>query len=458
MTTSPSRSVATFSRPSCTWCRSLRSVSPASRSSSVSPTQRIGFRPASSAARTLSARARSDSAKCSRRSEWPSTTPCTSSSTSIGAETSPVNAPFGAWCMFCAYTSTREPRVESTTACRSVNGTQTPTSTPSAVETRGSSEATNASASATVLCIFQLPAISGVRAIYDRTSTAGSVLPSMSSSDAPPPVERWVTRSARPNSVSAAAESPPPTTVVPGASATASATARVPAANGSSSNAPIGPFQNTLAALRVGSEAIPEHEVERKAQLGVAGVEQPARRIEVLLRTQRVADRVPLHGQEREGHRAADEDRVRPLEERLQHADLVRHLRAADDGHERAGRILEDPGERLDLALQQQAGRTRQQAGDALGRRVRAMRRAERVVDIGVGERGQPLGQLGVVLRLARLEADVLEHHDVAVGHVIEVLCKRHLGAQQLAEPLGYRAQRELRVASLRAAEVRDEQ
>ena len=42
--------------------------------------------------------------------------------------------------------------------------------------------------------------------------------------------------------------SPPPTTVVPDAAATASATARVPAANGSSSNAPIGPFQKTVPA------------------------------------------------------------------------------------------------------------------------------------------------------------------------------------------------------------------
>ena len=57
-----------------------------------------------------------------------------------------------------------------------------------------------------------------------------------------------VTLSARPNDASAAAESPPPTTVVPGDAATASATARVPAAKGSSSKAPIGPFQNTVPA------------------------------------------------------------------------------------------------------------------------------------------------------------------------------------------------------------------
>ena len=81
----------------------------------------------------------------------------------------------------------------------------------------------------------------------------GADLPSISSSDAPPPVERWSTRSASPNSASAAAESPPPTTVVPSQSAMASATRRVPAANGSSSNAPIGPFQKTVPAPAITS-------------------------------------------------------------------------------------------------------------------------------------------------------------------------------------------------------------
>ena len=79
----------------------------------------------------------------------------------------------------------------------------------------------NISASLTVLYIFQLPAISGVRVHQLEASTPGSVLPSTSSSVAPPPVERWVTRSSSPNCASAAALSPPPTTVVPGQSATA---------------------------------------------------------------------------------------------------------------------------------------------------------------------------------------------------------------------------------------------
>ena len=53
------------------------------------------------------------------------------------------------------------------------------------------------------------------------------------------------------NATSAAAESPPPTTVTAAENAIASATARVPAANGASSNAPIGPFQNTVPALAI---------------------------------------------------------------------------------------------------------------------------------------------------------------------------------------------------------------
>ena len=51
---------------------------------------------------------------------------------------------------------------------------------------------------------------------------------------------------------------------------------------------------------------------------------------------------------------------------------------------------------------------------DALGRRVRAVRRTERVVDVDV-RRGQLLRELGVVRGLARIEARVLEHADALV-------------------------------------------
>src|SRR3989449_5467812 len=78
-------------------------------------------------------------------------------------------------------------------------------------------------------------------------ATPGRVFPSRNSSEAPPPVDTWVNLSSSPRT--AAAESPPPTTVVAPrlpASISASATARVPPSKGGVSNTPTGPFQNTV--------------------------------------------------------------------------------------------------------------------------------------------------------------------------------------------------------------------
>ena len=152
------------------------------------------------------------------------------------------------------------------------------------------------------------------------------------------------------------------------------------------------------------------------------------------------------------------EDPVGGLEEGLEHADLVRHLGAPDDRHERALGRGEDALERRDLALQQAAGSARQQVRHGLGGGVRAVGGAERVVDVDVGQRGVALRQLGVVLRLARLEADVLEHHDVPVGHVVEGGRQHDLLPQQLGEPVGRGPERVLLLAPLRPAEVRGEQ
>jgi phosphoglycerate kinase len=80
------------------------------------------------AAGTFSWSALSVSPKSWRRSECPSTTPSTPSSVSIGAETSPVNAPSGSWCMFCASTAVALPPVPATTASSAVNGTARPVS------------------------------------------------------------------------------------------------------------------------------------------------------------------------------------------------------------------------------------------------------------------------------------------------------------------------------------------
>ena len=73
------------------------------------------------------------------------------------------------------------------------------------------------------------------------------------------------------------------------------------------------------------------------------------------------------------------------VEEVLEDLDLVADLGAADDRRERLLGVLEELREDLDLALHQEARVGRQELRDADGRGVRAVGRAERVVDVDVG-------------------------------------------------------------------------
>ena len=163
----------------------------------------------------------------------------------------------------------------------------------------------------------------------------------------------------------------------PGAAATASATARVPASNGGTSKAPIGPFQKTvparpirLAKLAVvlaptsrpiqpsgtstpfsslvsvpGVELSAEHEVLRQLEDRVAllGLGQHTlRRLDALLLDQRVAGVAALGLEEAEAHRAADQDLLGEAQEAVDHAELVGHLGAAQDDDQRSLRIVAD--------------------------------------------------------------------------------------------------------------------
>ena len=206
----------------------------------------------------------------------------------------------------------------------------------------------------------------------------------------------------------AAAESPPPTTVTPRASATASAIARVPVANGGISKAPMGPFHKRSRigdlgrvapgcgrtdvqahpaggdidavehpALGAGVESLGYHEVARQHQLGV-GVAGGRRGgafdgegeglpgvVDVLPATERISDLVALGSEKREAHRPPDHDDVGERQEALDHEDLVGDLRASKHGHERPGGVLQDVPERVDLPLQQPPRGARQQASHA---------------------------------------------------------------------------------------------
>ena len=70
--------------------------------------------------------------------------------------------------------------------------------------------------------------------------------------------------------------------------------------------------------------------------------------------------------------------------------------------------------ESVDLALHEQAGVGRQELGDADGRGVRAVGRAEGVVDVDVGVRGELRRELRVVGLLLGVEAQVLEQEHLA--------------------------------------------
>ncbi len=116
------------------------------------------------------------------------------------------------------------------------------------------------------------------------------------------------------------------------------------------------------------------------------------------------------------GHLAAHQHLVRAAAEVDEDAELVLDLGPARDEDERALDLADQASEHLQLLLEQHAGVGGEQPRDAHGRGVCAVRGAERVVDEQVAAFGEPPGRLRVVLRLAGVEARVLEHLHALVG------------------------------------------
>ena len=191
--------------------------------------------------------------------------------------------------------------------------------------------------------------------------------------------------------------------------------------------------------------------------------------VHLVLLQQALAHRVPLRGEEGEDHAATDHQHVGLAEQVVDDAELVRHLGPAEHHDVRAGRVVEEPSERLHLGLHQQPGRAGEPLRHVVDAGLLAVHDAEPVGDERVGEAGEPVGQgapLGVVLAgLAGLEADVLEHADLArcegldggAGAVADdVVGERHGRVQQLGQPVGRRCERVARVRrALGPAEVR---
>ena len=102
---------------------------------------------------------------------------------------------------------------------------------------------------------------------------------------------------------------------------------------------------------------------------------------------------VALGGEEREAHRPADGEGVDDVEQRLDDAELVADLGAAEHGDERPLRVVAQPEQHLDLRCEQPAHRRRHERRRSDDRGVGAVRGAEGVVDVAVDALDEPLDE-----------------------------------------------------------------
>ena len=303
---------------------------------------------------------------------------------------------------------------------------------------------------------------------HDSASTPGSVLPSISSSDAPPPVDRWVTLSASPKRWIAAAESPPPTTVVPrrvgdrlGDRARAGGERlelerahravpehragprdhhRVRLGGPRTDVEPHHPVGHVDAVdrlrLGVGGEPVGDHEVDRQLEAPPA---RRRRRRGSAWRARRPPRRTASRrsrGPARRGTGSTSRRRSGscPPPRRKRSMTAILSLTLAPPSTATSGRSGASSSfvSVVHLALEQEpGGALGDEVRDALGRGVGAVRGAERVVDVDVGQRRQRRRELGIVLRLPRLVADVLEHEHVTARRG----CRRTRGPRRRPRP-----------------------
>ena len=301
-------------------------------------------------------------------------------------------------CMFWAYTATREPSALSTIACerrerradRDLDAVEARDARQQRLDKRSASRRSCSSSSC------PRPAGHGSSLRLSSAATPGSMRPSISSSVAPPPVETCVTRPVRPNVASAATESPPPTTVVPGHAATASATVRVPCSNAAPRTPPSArskrPCRQRASAPRSAQRCadrcrVPSsHRAPRRRRC--RGARRPSRR------ARRSRDRPaasalrtrPRSSAPRAASRPSSSQSEAPTEwpctlkngkhiappintasasskNAIDDADLVGHLGAAEHRDERPRRLLEDRAQHLDLALEEKPRRRRARRG-----------------------------------------------------------------------------------------------
>ena len=154
-------------------------------------------------------------------------------------------------------------------------------------------------------------------------------------------------------------------------------------------------------------------------------------------------------------HTAADDEGVDLAEQVVDDVQLIRDLRAAEDGDERTGGIGQRLAHHRDLFLDQVAADGGQVLRHAGGRGVRAVHGAEGVGNVHVGKRGEFLDEGIVVLLFTRIEPGVFKQDDLSVfqrgGFRLRVGTdrvggERDLHAEQFGEPDGDGGQTVFRV------------
>ncbi len=206
------------------------------------------------------------------------------------------------------------------------------------------------------------------------------------------------------------------------ARATSSANTRADSGPMSSAISPAGTASSPTA--RAARRAGPVRDQQIGGQLHLHLVlgrlaQEVARHRQLVLLDQALAQVVAARAQERVGHGAADGDGIDPIEQRLEHLDLVRHLGPAQDGQVGPVDLAQQPAQALHLLVHEEAGRRLGHVRDHPDRRgVGAVGRAERVVDVDIGVGGQGAGEAVLVGLLARVEAQVLEQRDLPVAQI----------------------------------------
>ena len=126
--------------------------------------------------------------------------------------------------------------------------------------------------------------------------------------------------------------------------------------------------------------------------------------------------------QEGVGHAASHENRVDLVQQVVDHGQLVADLGATEDRHQGSRGVFEHALEGLDLRQEQVPRRARQDARQARHGSVIAVRGAERVVHKTVPEGCEGLDQFWISFRFTRVEANVLEQDDGALGRRLDRL------------------------------------